>query len=89
MHWQQDPGDKGAELLLAEDDHERQLSLTGHQLKEGAFTFRYGLPPRPTGVRNKLFVTNRSGQAFAIDELKLEVMRYLEPGKGNIDGSAQ
>ncbi len=89
MHWQKVPGAKVAELLLAEDDERRQLSLSGYALKEGPFAFRYGLPPRADGARTKLFISNPSGCAFALDGLKLEVVRYLEPGKAMAMGSSQ
>lgn len=78
IDWSNDP-EEGPQLLIGEDDATHQLALWSKPLGEGHFSLRFSLPQRPEGVRNKLFMTNKSGQRFTMRGLRVEVFTY--PGR--------
>lgn len=64
-------------LMLGEDDQEGQIALSERAFTEGPFEFTFQVPRRPPGVRNTLFVWNRSGRTFRLEGLELEVRRWV------------
>ncbi|MBL0044684.1 MAG: hypothetical protein IPP33_09925 [Flavobacteriales bacterium] len=87
VHWNAPPRNN-AELVFAEDDDQKQISIHGQALSEGQFDLRFALVDRPTNVRNKLFLWNRSGSNFTLDGLRLTVVHSQDRTIDSTAGSA-
>lgn len=81
VHWESDPGE-AVQFMLGEDDDTHQLAISGGRIPEGPFDLKFTVPARPTGVRNKLFIANRSGRHFTIRDLRIEVATYAQEAQG-------
>ena len=65
------------ELVFTEESAEGRLSYWSEKLANGTFEHRFRVPPRAADVRNKLYLWNRSGQPFRMNDLRLSVVRTL------------
>jgi hypothetical protein len=65
------------ELVFTEESAEGRLSYWSEKLANGTFEHRFRVPPRAADVRNKLYLWNRSGQPFRMNDLRLKVVRTL------------
>lgn len=74
--WEGDDKDK-ADLVFTEENASGKLSYWPEKLLNGQFEHHYRIPPRAADVRNKIYIWNRSGQPFQINDLRVELVRVM------------
>lgn len=68
-------GNAEINLVLTQETDEGKIGYWSEKLLGGAFEMHSKVPPRATGVRNKLYIWNLGGHPIRINGLRVELVR--------------
>jgi len=72
-------------LIMAEDAADGPVTNIARRLQNGKMDLRWSLLRHPFTVRNKLYLWNRTGRSFTLEDIQVEVRRFI-PEQADLPG---